>query len=938
MPDQIQPSMSRGELSEGLQGRVDTALYRVALKTARNVVIHATGGASKRPPLKFVAPVKDHTYAPRLIPFKFTNGDEYVLEFGDQYIRFVRADNHVTEDALVVSGATQADPCVITTSTAHGYSNGDEVFIDAIVGMTELNGRRFVIANATSTTFQLTDQLTGADIDATGYTAYSSAGTVAKIYEIASPYAIADVDKIKYSQTADVVRLAHPDYKVRELTRSAANSWAIAEAFFGTGTARPNGLSITENSSGSATVAYKVTAIDADTGEESLAGIWGTVATVSNITQANPAVVTTSSAHNFSTDDDVHIFGVTGMDELSGRDFRINVLSSTTFELVGEDSTNYVAYSSGGNAGLMLVRTTASAEPVDNTVSWSAITNASRYAIYRESNGVFGLVGETTTTSYRDVAGVIDLTISPPEYTDPFRTADNYPSAVGAFEQRQVYGGTNNAPDKSFFSQIGNRNNFNISTPVQDSDAITATLPADTLVEIRHYVSGEDLLVFGANAEFRINSGTDAAFTPSSINQKGQGEWGCSHIRPIKVGKTILFVPEDLESVRDLKFSLEIEGYTGGDLSVFAKHLLEDYTLLDWCFVKSPDPRIHMVRSDGKVITLTLQQEQAVAAWAWWETDGVFERSCVSTRPSTSATRSQAFFVVKRTVNGQTARYIERTRENRFSVIEEACFLDSSLTYDVPITITNVSSGDPIVVTAAAHGLSNGDQVRLFDILWAPTTDNNGKSVQPDQLNRHRYYVANKTTDTFELATSKGDGVDASDSVRFPDGFNAYASGGVVRKCVSTVTGLHHLEGRTIEALADGAVVEGLTVADGAVTLTNPASLIHFGLPYTADVETLDITDDRQIVEGEQKNVTKVTLKLHKSRGIKVGPSEDALVEIKDRGPLDYNRVQNFYSGVEEVGIEEEWNSNGRILIRQKYPLPMTLLYVAPDVDLTREY
>lgn len=929
MPDIIQPSMSRGELAEGLQGRVDTALYQVALKTAKNVVVHSTGGASKRPPTRYVAPVKDHSYAPRLIPFKFTNGDEYAIELGDEYIRFIRADNHVTEDALVVSGATQADPCVITTSTPHGYSNGDEVFIDSIVGMTELNGRRFIAANVTSTTLQLTDQVTGADIDATGYTAYSSGGTIAKIYELTSPYAIADVDNIKYSQTADVIKLTHPDYKVRELTRSGANSWAIAEAFFGTNTARPNSVSVTANSTGAATVSYKVTAIDADTGEESLAGIWGTTATITGITKANPAVVTTSAAHSFLTDDDVHIFGLTGMDEINERDFRINVLSTTTFELVGEDSTNYTTYGSGGTAGLMLVRITNSAEPVDNTVSWSAVTNASRYSVYRESNSVFGLIGETTTTSYRDVADAIDLTISPPEYTDPFRTVDSYPAAIGSYEQRQVYGGSNNAPDTSYFSQIGNKNNLNVSIPTQDSDAITATVPSDSLIEIRHYVTGQDLLVFGANGEVRINSGSDAAFTPSSISQKEQSTWGCSHLRPLKIGNRVIFVPEDLETVRDLQFSLEIEGYRGGDISLFAKHLLEGYTLKDWCFVRTPDPRVYMVRSDGKVITLTLQDDQAVVAWTWWQTDGFFERSTVAVRPTSADTKAQAYFVVKRTINGNTVRYIERTIENDFDTVEEACFLDCSLTYDVPITISGVTSANPVVVTtSSAHGLSDGDQVRLFGITWATTDDNED---QPDQLNRNRYYVANKTSTTFELATSKGDGIDGS-------AFSAYVSGGVVRKCVSTVTGLHHLEGQTVTALADGAVVENLTVSGGAVTLPAVASLVHFGFNYIADIETLDITDPRRVVEGEQKNITEVTLKLYKSRGVNVGPDGDNLVEIKDRGPLDYNRVQDVYSLVKKVTVEEKWNSNGRILVRQKYPLPMTVLYIAPTVDLTREY
>lgn len=76
-----------------------------------------------------------------------------------------------------ISGATQANPVVITTSSAHGLSNGDTVYIAGVVGMTEINDGMFTVANVTSTTFELQD-LTPANVDGSGYTAYSSGGTV----------------------------------------------------------------------------------------------------------------------------------------------------------------------------------------------------------------------------------------------------------------------------------------------------------------------------------------------------------------------------------------------------------------------------------------------------------------------------------------------------------------------------------------------------------------------------------------------------------------------------------------------------------------------------------------------------------------------------------------------------------------------------------------
>jgi hypothetical protein len=76
------------------------------------------------------------------------------------------------EDTFSITAATAASPVEITTSAAHGLSNGDVVYIAGVLGMTEINGLTFTVANKTATTFELDG------IDGTSYTAYSSGGTV----------------------------------------------------------------------------------------------------------------------------------------------------------------------------------------------------------------------------------------------------------------------------------------------------------------------------------------------------------------------------------------------------------------------------------------------------------------------------------------------------------------------------------------------------------------------------------------------------------------------------------------------------------------------------------------------------------------------------------------------------------------------------------------
>lgn len=87
----------------------------------------------------------------------------------------VVGDTHLLAPSVNITGATQANPVVVTTMTAHGYSNGDNVFIHNVVGMIQLNGRSFVIGGVTTFTFQLVG------VDGTGFTAYVSGGTVQKL-------------------------------------------------------------------------------------------------------------------------------------------------------------------------------------------------------------------------------------------------------------------------------------------------------------------------------------------------------------------------------------------------------------------------------------------------------------------------------------------------------------------------------------------------------------------------------------------------------------------------------------------------------------------------------------------------------------------------------------------------------------------------------------
>jgi len=265
----IQPNLAGGEVSDAIAARVDIDKYKTSVYKCENFFPQVHGGLTNRSGLQFIAEAKG-TGTTRLIPFEYNTTQTYVLEFGDQYIRVFKDAGQVldTSVSLTITGATAADPVVITTSTSHGLSDGESVYITGVAGMTQLNGRTFNITSLTATTFSIRNSA-GADVDGSAYTAYTSGGTADKVFELATPYVAADIFDLEYVQSADVMTITHPNYAPRDLTRTDHDAWTLSTITFAPSQAAPTGVSVTATG-GSTTFTYAVTAVNEETLEESL--------------------------------------------------------------------------------------------------------------------------------------------------------------------------------------------------------------------------------------------------------------------------------------------------------------------------------------------------------------------------------------------------------------------------------------------------------------------------------------------------------------------------------------------------------------------------------------------------------------------------------------------------------------------------------------------
>jgi len=259
-----------GELSPRLDGRNDLTKYSSGCTKLENFIIYPHGAAARRSGTNFAAEVADSANKTRLMPFEFSTSQTYMLEFSNLKIRVYKDSSTVFEANKTITAITKANPGVIT-SNSHGYLTGNEIKITNIVGMTELNEKRFLVVKIDGNTFSLKNK-DGVAINTTNFTTYSSAGTMNKVFEITTPYTTAQLFDIKFVQSADVMYLCHPAHPPATLSRTGDISWTLADVVFTKGPFQDANITDTtltpsSASTGSRTItASQVTGINGNAG------------------------------------------------------------------------------------------------------------------------------------------------------------------------------------------------------------------------------------------------------------------------------------------------------------------------------------------------------------------------------------------------------------------------------------------------------------------------------------------------------------------------------------------------------------------------------------------------------------------------------------------------------------------------------------------------
>lgn len=896
----IQSTFAGGEFAPSLYARVDIQKYASGLRTARNMFIHPHGGASNRPGTKYVAEVKTSAKKTRLIPFEFSTEQAYVIEAGEGYFRFFK------DRGAILATAANGVPAYNSGTT---YDVGDFVISSSVAYKCIQSG--------------------------TGQTPASSPTywTATPIYEVVSPYSEDDLAELKYTQSADVLYLFHPDYPIKKLTRTDHAAWTLEDLDFKNGpfmlsntTATTLAASATTGSSKTLTASAALFDTSATskhigalfrlihqipaqsvvhdfnaTGQSTSIKNGGTWRVMSHGTWTGTVKIEKSTAvdasgnpiwtelRSFSSKDNFNI-NTYGEDE----EYCLLRLNCTAFTggtgSAWASGTTYTAdqwVTYGGVDYRCTVAESVGNQPDISPGFWQAKT--CRVELSSDPFEQTGIVKVTAVAS--STSATIDILTEVGDTTAITDWAEGswsyyrgFPRCGLFYQDRFTAASTVSEPQTIWFSQTANYEDFGRSTPLVDSDGISINLPSRKMNGINNLVALGEIIALTSSSEWSISPGSTGVLSPTSIQTKLEGSRGCSTVDPASISNRIVFIQPMGTVACDMGYEYSSSGYASAELSIISNHLFEGYKIVEMAYQQEPDSLIWAVRSDGALLSCTYMREQEVLAWTHHDTGEVTDASGNTTFDSFESICSipgddydEIWVVVKR---GST-RFVEYFVQRMASFdVEDQYFMDCGYTY---------------TGTAAEY---------ISGLSWLE-----GKEVSilaDGSVDRQVVQSATAWDDTTEY--------EIDDYV---------SSSGTNYRCILPNTNQPPASSPTC-----------WTASTPFIHVSPAASVISLGLPYTADLETLNVEINLNdgTIQDRIVQVGKVTVRYLKSRGGWVGSDSEHLDQLIQRSNENYGDPIALYTGDLDITIDGDFQSNGRVFIRQTDPLPMTILAVMPQV------
>ena len=488
-----------------------------------------------------------------------------------------------------------------------------------------------------------------------------------------SPYTSAELRLIKYTQSADIMYLVHPNHPPMTLTRNSNTDWSLEVMDISGGPFEdPNTSDIKISASGRSgpiTLTASKSYFTEDMEE--------------NIMQIGHTV------------DGQYVKGVPGTDTLEIEcvpggtvyvesfgfwkgNFTLDKLVDGSWTKVrsqnGNHSSNYNFTETNHHSEIISYRITTT--EFDTTI-WSGENSKQTGHVTLQSFGqdYYGVVKitevDTETSAEAEVIRKLGDTKATKDFSiSPWSTGKGYPVCAAFFEDRLIMAGSRANRQSFWGSKSGDYYNFGTSVPSLDTDAITGTLNNGEMNGIKHMIPFAELIMLTAGSEHKVTGVNNSALAPGKLRSQAQEYRGISDVTPVTVGSRIIYIQQQGDIVRDLAYTYEADKYTGDDINLLAQHLFERHKLVSMCYQQTPNSIVWFVRDDGLLLGMTYLKEQDVYAWHQHSTqDGEF----IDVASISGDTQDDLWCVVKRGSEYFLEVMAEREKSQK---VEDQYFVD----------------------------------------------------------------------------------------------------------------------------------------------------------------------------------------------------------------------------------------------------------------------
>ena len=514
---------------------------------------------------------------------------------------------------------------------------------------------------------------------------------------------------------------------------------------------------------------------------------------------------------------------------------------------------------------------------------------------------------------------------------------------------------------------------FDFRMPLKDGDKVVAMVPMERMVVLC------DISIFVARG------GEQGSISPVEINPLEISSEGCSRtIEPKKVGSQLYYVNRDHTKLMRVVFTIDGNA-TVEDISIFADHFFND-DISEIEVTKGEQDIVWMVTRTGKLVSVTAKTQSA--GFALHETDGFVESICVIPAaydfwPFGEYDGTDMEFSKRETdilvanVIRDGVRNLEAMvpRVDRFD--EGFAYMDSYSRFGARLTL----SQDGKYVAVNTDDITNEERVNLN--IQAGTTYESGEPLELFAVTEETELGAANFIDFYYTVVEQVKGVDleVKRTLRFQrngvatwDGFSEYKIPGFFQADVPAelqdvtaqnpsnlnalqtryavpqqiITGLTHLANKDVAVFADGSVLSApLDTADRSLTTLTVdgagqldlGSLFGYGvigLSYEMTMQSLDLeSSENRTLTDANKLISAVGVALDETRGGYFGQSGADLdlenfEELRVREDESFDSPEKNFSGYTDMTVAGSWDPNGRAVIRQVKPLPISVLSVYP--------